>query len=480
MAISSTQNHSDVNSLLKTNPDKYISLGELLKYNKPDNRDLLIQTYGDQGITGFLELTGATRSAGVADEVQYWEEGRLHKTFKGFFDKSADIIYLEGNDDDNDSELTAARVNDVIMTSDGDRLIVKSKVDDTDGATVTSRAALNVVKMDGEDDYTDNSNDLGTDGAADTGFVTFIIIGNIYAQGTGQPSQFYQTDVTKRTNPFLITKETYHVNGSQATNIGWINVGNGDYRWYVKGEMDTRKRFMNQREMMMLFSQKVTKDNTTNITIDGTNKITGSEGYFQAVEKRGITATGSFGEGAGFSDIDDIIFELDKQGAPAEYAMYVDNKTSLDIDDMLAGGLDGASSPALTAGLAGQFGAFNNSPDMAVQLGFKSFSRGGYTFHKHDWKLLNDPTLLGAFDTKPFKGAMVPMSRVADAKTGVKAPALEMNYKEANGYSRELEHWVEGGGVLGFKTNDEDVAKFHYRSECNLITRAANQHVILK
>ena len=40
--------------------------------------------------------------------------------------------------------------------------------------------------------------------------------------------------------------------GSQATNIGWINVGGGEYRWYVKGEMDVRKRFMNQREMMML------------------------------------------------------------------------------------------------------------------------------------------------------------------------------------------------------------------------------------
>ena len=53
----------------------------------------------------------------------------------------------------------------------------------------------------------------------------------------------------------MITKETYAVNGSQATNIGWVNVGNGDYRWYVKGEMDTRKRFMNQREMMLLYGQ---------------------------------------------------------------------------------------------------------------------------------------------------------------------------------------------------------------------------------
>ena len=90
---------------------------------------------------------------------------------------------------------------------------------------------------------------------------------------------------------------------------------------------------------------------------------------------------------------------------------------------------------------------------------------------------MNDPTMGALGDVK---GAMVPMTQVVDAKSGVKAPSLEMNYKAANGYSRDIEHWVEGGGVLGFNTNDQDVAKFHYRSECNLVTRAANQHVLLK
>jgi len=34
---------------------------------------------------------------------------------------------------------------------------------------------------------------------------------------------------------------------------------------------------------------------------------------------------------------------------------------------------------------------------------------------------------------------------------------------------------------LGYTNNGDegkDVATFHYRSECNLVTRAANQHVI--
>ena len=452
MAISAAQGASDVAALLQTSADKYISLGDLLKYNKPDNRDLLIQTYGDQGITGMLELTGAVKSAGTSDEVQYWEEGRLHKTV-AYTSVTNGVVTVADNDP------AVVRLNDVLLFSDGVRAVVTDE--DTSGTTFTT------IPLDGD---AASTFDLSASGTA-------VIIGNIYAQGTDQPTAFYNTDVTKRVNPFMITKETYSVNGSQATNIGWIDAnGSGDYRWYVKGEMDTRKRFMNQREMMMLFAQLVpdtTVADADTLDLAGSTNVTGSEGYFSAVESRGITATGDFDS---MNDLDNIILLLDKQGAPAEYAMYVNTQTSLNMDDMVAAGI----ATATTAGLAGQFGAFSNSADMAVKLGFKSFTRGGYTFHKHDWKLLNDPTLLGAFSTPLFKGAMVPMSKVADAKSGAKSPSLEMNYKGAKGYSRELEHWVTGGGVLGHNNNSEDTAKFHYRSECNLITRAANQHVVLK
>ena len=440
---------SNLKATLKTDPSKYVSIGDLIDVTKPDNRDLLVNTYGDQGITGFLQLTGATRSGGTSDEVQYWEEGRLHKTAtvaaSSVDGATYTIAFASGE---------AARPNDVLLLADGTRIIVTS--------------ATTAVKMDG-----------GT--AATFAEQEVAIIGNVYAQGTAQPSEFYQTEVVKRVNPYFITKESFRVTGSQATNIGWINLGGGEYRWYVKGEMDVRKRFMNQREMMMLLGQKAVTANTNagqaDIQLGATaaDGIAGSEGYFAAIQDRGITTSGSFGDGAGFADIDELIFALDKQGAPQEYAMYVDTATSLNIDDMLAAGI----ATQTTAGLPGQFGAFQNSADMAVKLGFKSFTRGSYTFHKHGWKLLSDPTLLGAFDNKPFKGAMVPLRTVADAKSGNHSPALEMNFKEVNGYSRELDHWMEGGGVLGHATNDVDEAKFHYRSECNLITRAANQHVLL-
>lgn len=460
MALTSLTNTAGPGASLKTTTENYISLGDLIDPTKPDNRDLLVKTYGDQGITGFLELTGAKKNAGTSDETQWWEEGRLHAVANVTVTNSTASFSTT-------SPNVAPRVNDVLLGTNGKRYIVIASnaiKDMSDGTTVATLSATDCA-----------------------------IIGNIYAQGTDQPKNFYQSDIVKYINPFIITKEVFTVNGSQATNIGWINV-NGDYRWYLKNEMDTRKRFLNQREMMLIFGQSAVNTNGTGTMdanadiqlagiVGGTTVaagsgqgVTGSEGYFQAVERRGIVADvsgGAQGTFASMSDMDDIILELDKEGAPAEYAMYVNRATSLDIDDMLANGI----ATQVTAGLAGQFGAFNNNPDMAVQLGFKSFTRGGYTFHKHDWKLLNDPTLGGL--SGYYKGAMVPLSQVADAKTGAYSPALEMNYKSAGNYSREMEHWVTGGGVLGAKTDGTDVARFNYRSECNLVTRAANQHVAL-
>jgi hypothetical protein len=448
---------------LQATPQNYISLANLIDPTKPDVRDLYVQTYGDQGITGFLELTGAKKNAGTSDKVEWYEEGRLHKTVVGQYDEGDDKIYLHASDVEGGAP--TARVNDVLLSPAGHRLLVTAVSTDGDGATTTERTALTVTDL----GKTDSSADEGTPGTTGTfGTVTFAIIGNMHAQGTEQPTAFYQTGLIKRSNPYIIVKEMYEVSGSQATNIGWLNV-NGQYMWYLKNEMDARKRFMNEREMMLLYSEA----NNGNAVTVGSDKIVPSEGYFEAVEKRGITVAGSPAEFSG--DFDNIILELDKEGAPNEYAMYLNRAQSLKIDDLLTGGAVGSGN--VTSGLASQFGAFNNDPNMAVALGFKSFTRGGYTFHKHDWKLLNDPTLGGIGGPT---GAMIPMSQVADANTGVKSPALEMNYKAAGNYSREMEHWVEGGGVLGHVTSGKDTVKFNYRSECNLVTRAANQHVLLQ
>ena len=450
-------------------PEKYTSLNDLLTgaddVNKPEVRDLLIKSYGDQGITGFLKLTGALKNAGKADQIEYFEEGRRHRTLTlaattaGTGATGNFVIAADSTEDPATTKF--AQTRDVIMNaSTGVRYII-TEDNRANSAGGSDADELVLARLDGA--AMSASDNLAAD-------QEFVVLGNLYAQGTDQPEHFMQPELKRYKNPFMIIKDRYQVNGSQATNVGYVNIGNGDYRWFMYGEQEARKRFEDRREMMMLYGELHDGGAATGAD------IAGSEGYFAAIKDRGLVATGAEAAPLTLSNFDDIIIELDKQGAPAEYAMYLNRKQDLAIDDMLAAGI----ATQVTAGLAGQFGAFNNDADLAVKLGFKSFTRGGYTFHKHDWKLLNDPTLAGA-STK-IQGAMCPMTQVTDPRSGTKAPALEMNYKASNGYSREMEHWVTGGGIMGHTNGDagKDVMTFHYRSEINLITRAANQHVLIE
>ena len=475
-SITDPSGHAATNKL---SPDTYTTIDQLIKTNKDFVVPGLVETYGDQGITGFLKLTGAINGAATNDQIEWWEAGRRHAkmtfTISGQSGNSASIDI--GDDDtggvDGESSNKNCQNNDILLCSEtGERYLVfddhRGNLDMA-GATGDSADAdvIEIVRLDGEAFSSADNVSAGT----------FSVVGNLYAQGTDQPKRFQETNIIKYRNPFGIVKGRYEVSGSQATNVGWIDLGGGEYRWFMYAEAEARRRFEDQREMTMLFGE-IHKGNVGGTTDNPAQdaKVTGTEGYFAAVEDRGLTVTG--GAFTAMSEIDDLIKQFDKQGAPAEYAMYLNRTQDLAIDDLLAGGV----ATQVTAGLPGQFGAFNNDADMAVKLGFKSFTRGGYTFHKHDWKLLNDPTLAGAATTPKFQGAVVPLSQVTDPRTGNRAPSLAMYYKAANGYSREMEHWVTGGGVMGFTNGDTgtDQMVYHYRSEVALCVRAANQHAVLK
>ena len=466
-------------------PTKYTSLYDFIdEVNAPDVRAKLSKSFGNQGISGFLKLTGAIKSNGTADEVQYYEEARLHQTQtativsavdKGGTAQASDLTDIAGGlifdgvltadggaFNDASSTQVVCRVGDILLINGVDRLLVTAAT----GTGFTTKPLLGANAADGVA--------TPTVALVDAQTYSMPIIGNMFAQGSDQPDRFLESNIVKRTNPYAIVKESFEVSGSQATNIGYIDVGGGDYRYYIKSEMDTRQRFMDKREMVMLLGQKVTNIDTTN----GITNIDGTEGYFSALEDRGMVTSELVGE-SGMTDLDVLIKEMDKNGCPAEYAVYSATKQDLLLDDMVAGAGGGGS---ITAGVASSFGAFNNDRDMALNLGFKSFSRGGYTFHKNSFKLLNDPTLLGNDDVhnRLAAGVMIPLANVVDPRSGERAPALEMNFKSAGGYDREMEHWVTGGGVLGFTNDTKDLAKFHYRSECCLVTRSANQHVLIQ
>ena len=446
----------------RVDPSKYTALGDFIdEINKPDNRESLVKTYGDQGITGFLKLTGATKAAGTNDEVQWWEETRLHPQQSFLYDASAASTATSFSVTLPSGIGRVLRNNDVVLFNGDVRGVVSGMATSNYDVTASGEGSATITVLDGAIGAAAANNDAGN----------FSIVGNLFEQGSDQNDSYLESQVNKKTNKYMIIKEVFKVTGSQATNIGWVNLGGGDYRWYVKGEADTRKRFMDKREMMMLLGQ--TAGNTLPYSVDG------SEGYFAAIEATGagnggiVYTDASDNMLSSLTDFDTIVKELDKQGANPEYAMYVNTQTSLNIDDAIAQGVAGSS---MTAGVTGQFGAFNNDRELAANLGFSSFTRGGYTFHKHSWKLLNEPTLLADSD---YAGVMIPMSTVVDPKTGDRNPSLEMNFKSVGGYSRDMEHFITGS-ILGANTDTKDFAQFNYRSEICLVTRAANRHVLLK
>ena len=133
MALSSTPSVSGgvQSSFRQLDPAKYTALGDFInKVDRPDVREALVKTYGDQGITGFLQMTGAVKANGSAKQVEYFEEARLHAKQVGEWDSATQFtVNLAG------SEVMTVRVNDVILHG-VDRYVVTAINESTGAVTV--------------------------------------------------------------------------------------------------------------------------------------------------------------------------------------------------------------------------------------------------------------------------------------------------------------------------------------------------------
>ena len=200
------------NPNFRTNPEKYAAIDDLLTgaqaVNKPVVRELLVKSFGDQGITGFLKLTGAVKNAGAADQVEYYEEGRRHRTFTGTAGtgtaSAGGSIPLDvGADDTADPAVNKlVQTNDVIMNvNTGVRFIVTDDLRDTEYGGTADDDVVNIARLDGGAIANDsNSYTASTD-------ETYVVLGNMYGQGTSQPQHFMQPDVVRQKNPFMIIKD---------------------------------------------------------------------------------------------------------------------------------------------------------------------------------------------------------------------------------------------------------------------------------
>jgi hypothetical protein len=277
------------------------------------------------------------------------------------------------------------------------------------------------------------------------------------------------------TNRPMIIKDHFQVNGSDTAQIGWVEVagesGNGGYLWYLKAAGDTRTRFNDYLEMTMVEAEEAAASSGVGVA--------GTEGLFSAIENRGIVATNLLDTTTAdmedqLDEFDSLLSELDKQGAIEENMLFLNRTANLQFDDMLAGVSLGSQ-----GGTA--YGVFENSEDMALNLGFSGFRRGSYDFYKTDWKYLNDASTRGL--TGGIDGVLVPAgtSSVYDQMVGanVRRPFLHVRYRASQADDRKLKSWVTGS-VGGAMSSGVDKMEIHYLSERCLVVQAANNFVLIK
>ena len=287
-------------------------------------------------------------------------------------------------------------------------------------------------------------------------------------------------------------KDYYEISGSDASQIGWVEVsgeeGQSGYLWYLKAEGDTRARFTDYLEMQMLEAEKTVANSAIGFadkqirgSADSGAGGSGTEGLFAAIEARGNLTSGVTGVNAAtnLAEFDAILAEFDKQGAIEENMLFVNRSTSLAMDDMLA------SMNSYGAG-GTSYGVFNNSEDMALNLGFSGFRRGSYDFYKSDFRYLNDKATRGGINDRAgsaaIRGVIIPagVSSVYDQALGrnMKRPFLHVRYRASQTDDRRMKTWVTGS--VGAATSALDAMQLHFLTERCLVTQGANNFMLMK
>ena len=446
----------------------------------PDLMEKEAEVFGPRTISGFLSQVGAEESM-TADQVIWSEQGRLHLSYTGNM-SAASVFTVTKDIDGNGTGFTAAdhgvRTNDTVLISNVNG-VFKALVASVSNAAITVRPYDGVAIA--QLTTADASTILvyGSEYGKGTAYYTGVAAAAAERHGANEPS--FKTF----TNKPIIMKDYYEVSGSDASRIGWIETssenGQAGYMWYLKAESDTRARFNDYIEMSMLESVKGSGSEVVSDFLRVADDVVGTQGLFDAIEDRGHVTTGVTGVNAStdLAEFDAILAEFDKQGAIEENMMFVNRATSLAMDDMLA------SMNSYGAG-GTSYGVFDNSEDMALNLGFSGFRRGSYDFYKSDFRYLNDLATRGGINAanaaNALRGVIVPAgtSTVYDQQLGknLKRPFLHVRYRASATDDRRMKSWTTGS--VGAATTALDAMQIHMLTERCLITQGANNFMLMK
>ena len=451
----------------------------------PEVYEAEVERYGNRTLSGFLKMVGAEMPM-TSDQVIWSEQNRLHISYTGctLTGPGAGTFVFSVT---TNAAVGAASVKNAIAPND--TIVVMNPTTGVTlkgvvGAVAANGALTNVTAY----PFTAaNWDTLGIAAAAGAAGLKIFVYGSLFAKGTGSGSFSVQPQFTQYSNQPIIIKDRFEINGSDMAQIGWVEVatedGTSGYLWYLKSESETRLRFDDYLEMAMVEGELSTGAGGVSFAAQQANvqgfgggiNAYGSQGLFSAIQARGNVMSG-FSAGTGISDFDQVLKNLDTQGAIEENMLFLNRGLDLDFDDML-----GQISGGAVGGTA--YGLFENSEDMALNLGFSGFRRGSYDFYKTSWKYLNDASTRGGVAVSGIEGVLIPAgtSTVYDQQLGtnIRRPFLHVRYRASQTEDRRYKNWITGSAGGAYTTNI-DAMQVNWLSERCLVTQAANNFVLFQ
>ena len=456
----------------------------------PEIYEAEVERYGNRTLAGFLRMVGAEMPM-MSDQVVWSEQNRLHISYENVQCQvvgGAQIgnrltIPVTAGANTNIRNVIFKNMTVVIMDPANPAFTVKAIVTQSGTQDGLAAGVFDVIP------YTRVN--VNTTAVILTGLKVFVY-GSEFEKGStlaNASGQSIEPQLSVFSNKPIIIRNRYAVSGSDTAQIGWVEVaaedGTSGYLWYLKAEGETRLRFEDYLEMSMIEGELANAAQATAIAGSALLNFPaaaaapagtiGTEGLFAAINNGGNVLSGYAGS---LQDFDAVLENLDSQGAIEENMLFLDRKTELLFDNMLAQqnsyGAGGTS-----------YGVFENSEDMALNLGFSGFRRGSYDFYKTSWKYLNDASTRGGsagfVNGDNIDGVLVPAgtSTVYDQLLGtnIRRPFLHVRYRASQADDRRMKSWLTGS-VGGASTSTLDAMEVNFLSERCLCVQARNNFVL--
>lgn len=392
----------------------------------PDMDKTLNKRYGSQMIEGWFEKTG--RKIPYASDVITWtEEDRLTQLATGVA-RTGDVFTLADH---------TFRIGEVITAFLPDGTISRQgRISATTSTTFTASCG----------------DAAGWALLGATGISVFADISE-FLKGSAGMQESLNTTYQQFTTRGTITKEMVSENRTNMTQISWLKMtdtSSGDtlgYVWYTVNKENAEKRFRNKRESANFNSKEWAGD----LLAAG---FKGREGLFASMAQGNIFA-GTISDRA---SAENMVARLEKQGQLRDNIIYGTTAFCFAQDAFLA-------SQSSATGLS--YGSFNNSPDMALDLSFKSYQLGGYEFSYSALQYLKEATAQGAMaGVTKVNGFLVPSASqsVTDNLTGTPSvvPMIHVRNRAYGAMNRDYElsifDWAKG-------TSDTDTIRTEFQSE---------------